>query len=134
MALNQIDLKRQSENQTLNWEKLELDFLNGSDFNLTNGNNDATITGLKNGVSANDAVNYQQLMTLVTGRAWKAPVRVLSDGDTTLTGIQTIDGVSLVAGDRIACFSQTTTTQDGVYEVASGAWTRVDDWTSGTDA
>lgn len=66
-GLTQIDLKRQSEDGTLNHEKLESNFLNGADLNLTGGNNDATITGLQAGVNANDAVNVAQLNSAVSG-------------------------------------------------------------------
>jgi hypothetical protein len=39
----------------------------------------------------------------------------------------TIDGVALVAGDRVLVKDQTTTSANGVYVVAAGAWARADD-------
>lgn len=42
----------------------------------------------------------------------------------TLSGIQTVDGVALVAGDRVVANGQTDQVQNGVYIVASGAWAR----------
>lgn len=54
-------------------------------------------------------------------------VKVASTGNLTLSGTQTIDGVSCVAGDRVLAKDQTTTTQNGIWVVAAGAWTRATD-------
>jgi hypothetical protein len=45
----------------------------------------------------------------------------------TLSGTQTIDGVAVVAGNRVLVKNQTTQSQNGIYVVASGAWTRATD-------
>ena len=48
-----------------------------------------------------------------------------------MSGPLTVDGISLVAGDRVLVKDQTTTSANGVYVVASGAWTRtldMDEW------
>jgi len=45
----------------------------------------------------------------------------------TLNGPQTIDWISCVAWDRVWVFSQTTTSEDGIYIVQTGAWTRTYD-------
>lgn len=42
----------------------------------------------------------------------------------TLSGEQTIDGVSLVAGDRVLAIAQADGKTNGVYAVAAGAWSR----------
>jgi hypothetical protein len=42
----------------------------------------------------------------------------------TLSGAQTIDGVSVVAGDIVLVKDQSTATQNGVYTVSSSTWTR----------
>ena len=55
------------------------------------------------------------------------PVRVATTGNITLSGTQTIDGVSLSVGDRVLVKDQTTQTQNGIYVVASGSWTRATD-------
>lgn len=62
----------------------------------------------------------------------KAPADAATTANITLSGAQTIDGVSVVAGDRVLVKNQTDPTQNGVYVAASGAWTRADD--AGTDA
>lgn len=56
-----------------------------------------------------------------------SPAKVRTTGNTTLSGTQTIDGVALVAGDRVLVAQQTTASQNGVYVVATGAWTRATD-------
>jgi len=117
---------------SLSWEKLEVDFLDGVDLNLTNSNNNATITGLKDGINARDAVNYQQLMNLINGRSWKQSVRLFSDVNINPSGTATIDNIAVADGDRVAIFEQSTITLDGVYIVnTSGAWARTADFASG---
>lgn len=54
----------------------------------------------------------------------KASVRVMTTADITLSGTQTIDGVAVVAGDRVLVKNQTTGSQNGIYVVATGAWAR----------
>ena len=56
-----------------------------------------------------------------------APCRVATTANITLSGAQTIDGVSCVAGDRVLVKNQTTGSQNGLYVVASGAWSRATD-------
>ncbi len=61
----------------------------------------------------------------VTGnKAIKAPVRAATSGNITLSGLQTTGGVSLIADDRCLVWQQTTVSQNGIYDVSSGAWTR----------
>lgn len=61
-------------------------------------------------------------------KAWKDPVEAASVGaNITLSGTQTIDGVALVAGDRVLIKDQTNHAQDGIYVVAAGAWSRAAD-------
>src|SRR5215470_19283684 len=73
--------------------------------------------------------------------AWKAPVRVATTGaNTNLTagGLLTIDGVVLAAGDRVLVKDQTDATANGLYNAATGPWTRTIDaannsqWARGT--
>lgn len=55
---------------------------------------------------------------------FKRSVRAATTVNITLSAPQTIDGIALVAGDRVLVKDQTTTSQNGIYVVAAGAWTR----------
>jgi len=57
----------------------------------------------------------------------KDSVRAATTGNITLSGTQTVDGVALVAGDRVLVKDQTTGANNGIYVVASGAWSRAAD-------
>ncbi|WP_217596569.1 hypothetical protein [Cohnella sp. GbtcB17] len=54
-------------------------------------------------------------------------VRVATTANITLSGLQTVDGVVLAAGDRVLVKNQTTGSQNGIYVATSGAWTRAAD-------
>ena len=58
----------------------------------------------------------------------KASVKAATTADITLSGTQTIDGVALVAGDRVLVKNQNTQTPNGIYVVSAGAWTRATDF------
>ncbi len=57
----------------------------------------------------------------------KASVRAATTANITLSATQTVDGVALVAGDRVLVKNQTTASTNGLYVVAAGAWTRATD-------
>ena len=57
----------------------------------------------------------------------KEAVRAATTANITLSGTQTIDGVALVADDRVLVKDQTDGTANGIYIVKSGAWTRATD-------
>ena len=50
-----------------------------------------------------------------------------------LTGLQTIDGVKLAAGDRVLVKNQITPSSNGVYVAAAGAWMRAADASIGSN-
>lgn len=92
--------------------------------------------GIKNLVDASDpqdAVTKAQLDAAVRGFKWKDPVRAATTAPVTLAGVQTIDGVALVAGDRILVKNQSTGSENGIYVVASGAWSRATDFDASSD-
>lgn len=63
----------------------------------------------------------------------KASCRVATTANLgALSGLLTIDGVTLVAGDRVLVKDQTTGSQNGIYVAAAGAWSRATDADDGT--
>lgn len=85
-------------------------------------------------VSSEDAVAYG---VPNAGLAVKTACRVATTGNIALSGLQTIDGVALEAGNRVFVWQQTDATQNGPYNASTGNWTRTDDadsndlWSSG---
>lgn len=63
--------------------------------------------------------------SLPASNSWNSDnARVATTASITLSGTQTIDGTVLVAGDRVLVKNQSDTTTNGLYIVASGAWSR----------
>lgn len=60
--------------------------------------------------------------------AFKSPVKAATVANITLSGTQTIDGVALVADDRVLVKNQTTASGNGIYLVKVGAWVRATDF------
>ncbi len=70
---------------------------------------------------------------LVGNTPMKAPVTVVATSNITLSGEQTIDGVAVLAinsadaPDRVLCTGQDDPTENGPWDVATGAWSRSPD-------
>ena len=74
------------------------------------------------------APTWQTLdMTLMPDSAVKKSVKAATTANITLSAPQTIDGVSLIAGDRVLVKNQTTASANGIYIVQAAAWTRPPD-------
>lgn len=85
------------------------------------------ITNLGTPVSATDAATKGYVDGVATGLDVKASVRVATTGNITLSGTQTIDGVAVIAGNRVLVKDQTDPVENGLYAVAAGAWSRASD-------
>ncbi|CAM5772043.1 hypothetical protein LMIY3S_03711 [Labrys miyagiensis] len=89
------------------------------------------ITGVADPTSAQDAAtkNYVDgaVNSAAAGIDSKPSVRVVATSNITLSGTQTIDGVTVAVNDRVLVTAQTTASQNGVYVVAAGAWSRAVD-------
>lgn len=70
------------------------------------------------------SVSSDRRQGLNSGMAVKIPVKAATTANIVLSGLQTIDGVACVAGDRVLVKNQTTSSQNGIYDVDSGNWTR----------
>lgn len=77
------------------------------------------------GVSGNPSISVD-----TNSSTGKLSVEVATTANITLTGTQTIDGVAVVAGDRVLVKNQSTGSANGIYIVAAGAWTRATDFDS----
>lgn len=66
--------------------------------------------------------------------AVKAPVRVATTAAITLSGLQTIDGVTVVANDRVLVKNQADAEDNGIYVADSSTWARAKDWDGQRDA
>lgn len=66
--------------------------------------------------------------------SWKNPVTVATTADIALSGEQTIDGVSVVAGDIVLVKNQSIGTQNGIYTASAGAWARIPELPVGASA
>lgn len=55
------------------------------------------------------------------------PVRCATTAAIVLTGLQTIDTIVLVEGDRVLVMDQADATQNGLYAASSGTWVRTSD-------
>jgi len=76
---------------------------------------------------ATDIVNLLALQSYAAGISWKQPVACATLTNITLSGLQTIDGYTTLAGDRVIVKNQTTTANNGIYIASSGAWSRSSD-------
>jgi hypothetical protein len=62
-----------------------------------------------------------------TSTSLKQAVAVATTANITLSGLQTIDGYTTVAGDRVLVKNQTTGSANGIYVAVAGSWTRATD-------
>ncbi len=97
------------------------------------GLNGQRLTGLADGVAASDGATVGQVTNAIAGLDTKPSVKAATTGQVALSGPQTIDGIALVAGDRVLVRAQTAPAENGVYLVAAGTWTRVADFDSWTE-
>ena len=95
--------------------------------------NSQKITSLATPTADSDAATKAYVDAARSGLDVKQSVRVATTANITLSGTQTIDGVSLVVGDRVLVKDQNTASQNGIYDVASGSWSRSSDSDSSTE-
>lgn len=119
----------------------------GTPIGLSSGGTNASLTGVNGGVVWSSATalgiiaagtsgqvlksngaaapSWQTLdLSYLPDAAFKKSVKAATTANITLSGTQTIDGIALVAGDRVLVKNQSTASENGIYNVASGSWTR----------
>ena len=90
-----------------------------------NFTNISTVTGTISTTpsAATDIANKQYVDYALLGISWKAPAKAATTTNITRSGPQTIDTVSVVAGDTVLVKDQTNPAENGIYTVQTGAWT-----------
>ena len=79
------------------------------------------------------ATYTDRLQGLSTSVAVKAPCRVATTANITLSGLQTIDGVLVSAGDRVLVKDQADPIENGIYDASSSDWHRALDFDGSRD-
>ncbi len=87
----------------------------------------ATITGLASPTNDSDAATKGYVDALAQGIDAKASVVVATTANITLSGAQTIDGISVVAANRVLVKDQSTASENGIYLCSASSWTRTTD-------
>lgn len=65
--------------------------------------------------------------------AYKAPCITAASTNITLTGLQTIAGVTVADGERVLAYGQTDPRENGIWTASSTAWSRAKDWNGAGD-
>ena len=94
--------------------------------------NSQKITNLATPTADTDAATKAYVDAARSGLDVKVSCRAATTANITLSGTQTIDGVALIAGDRVLVKDQSTGSANGIYVVAAGSWSRSTD--ADTDA
>jgi len=88
--------------------------------------NSQKLTGLAAGVASTDAATKGQVDVASAGLDAKDACRVATTANITLSGEQSIDGITTTT-DRVLVKNQSTGSQNGIYVSASGSWARSTD-------
>lgn len=85
------------------------------------------ITNLADPINPLDAVNKEFMDLLLQGFNPKQIVRAATISSIGLTGLQTVNGVSLNVGDRVLVKDQSSNKLNGIWVVATSSWSRATD-------
>jgi len=125
-------------NASLKITNCKIDYA-GFNLDSTTGNKVSTTTSgdgiyVGNGYGAlldnNEVTNCRQ-SGIQLKKVMKTPIAAATTGNITLSGLQTVDAVTLTANKIVLVKNQTDTTQNGLYIVSAGNWLRADDSLAG---
>jgi len=85
------------------------------------------ITGLGTPTADGDAATKSYVDNVAQGIDAKASCLVATTANISLSNTQTIDGVSVTAGQRVLVKNQSDATQNGIYVCSASTWTRSTD-------
>lgn len=85
------------------------------------------LTNVAEPTASTDAATKNYVDSVAQGLDVKASVRAATTANITLSGAQTIDGISIVAGDRVLVKNQSTAAQNGIYVASASGWARSSD-------
>ena len=77
--------------------------------------------------NASDIANKFYVDTVAQGLGPKAACQVATTANITLSGLQTIDGYTTLAGDRVLVKNQSSSQYNGIYIASASAWIRAVD-------
>lgn len=90
------------------------------------------ITNAGSPSASTDVPNKAYVDNVAAGLDAKQSARAATTANITLSAPQTIDGISVIAGNRVLVKNQTTASANGIYQVNAGAWTLTADSQTGT--
>ena len=98
---------------------------------LNSADIETTLAGSTSKLVRADAIQ-NAINNAIEGRSWKNACLVATTANITLSGEQTIDGVS-TSSSRVLVWNQSTASVNGIYVSASGSWSRASDFDGAGD-